>query len=143
MTMAEGKSRWQASIDATVHFLKSIFTATLCISVTFFPFLLMMTGQMHDFLLSFPWAISIVLFASMIIAQTLLPILQYFFIRKPMEVKTRADGKKPFNLLDLMDKYYKVLIDWCFNVISLPSRFTCLRVRVSNVRLLWPIRWST
>ena len=89
--MAEGKTRWQASIDATVHFLKSIFTATLCISVTFFPFLIVMTGQIHDFLLSFPWAISIVLFASMIIAQTLLPILQYFFIRKPMETKTRAD----------------------------------------------------
>ena len=41
--MAEGKTRWQASIDATVHFLKSIFTATLCISVTFFPFLLVIT----------------------------------------------------------------------------------------------------
>ena len=113
--MAEGKTRWQASIDATVHFLKSIFTATLCISVTFFPFLIVMTGQFHDFLVSFPWAISIVLFASMIIAQTLLPILQYFFIRKPMEVKTRADGKKPFNLLDVLDKYYRVLLAKCFD----------------------------
>ena len=112
--MAEGKTRWQASIDATVHFLKSIFTATLCISVTFFPFLIVMEGQFHDFLLSFPWAISIVLFASMIIAQTLLPILQYFFIRKPMEVKTRADGKKPFNLLDILDKYYQKLLAKCF-----------------------------
>ena len=113
--MAEGKTRWQASIDATVHFLKSIFTATLCISVTFFPFLIVMTGQFHDFLLSFPWAISIVLFASMIIAQTLLPILQYFFIRKPMETKTRADGKKPFNLLDVLDKYYQKLLAKCFD----------------------------
>ena len=112
--MAEGKTRWQASIDATVHFLKSIFTATLCISVTFFPFLIVMTGQFHDFLLSFPWAISIVLFASMIIAQTLLPILQYFFIRKPMQTKTRADGKKPFNLLDVLDKYYQKLLAQCF-----------------------------
>ena len=113
--MAEGKTRWQASIDATVHFLKSIFTATLCISVTFFPFLIVMEGQFHDFLLSFPWAISIVLFASMIIAQTLLPILQYFFIRKPMETKTRADGKKPFNLLDVLDKYYRKLLAKCFD----------------------------
>ncbi len=112
--MAEGKTRWQASIDATVHFLKSIFTATLCISVTFFPFLVTMTGQMHDFLLSFPWAISIVLFASMIIAQTLLPILQFFFV-KPIHEKTDAEGKKKFNLLDLMDKYYKVIVGWCFD----------------------------
>ena len=98
--MAEGKPRLQASIDATVHFLKSIFTATLCISVTFFPFLIVMTGQFHDFLLSFPWAISIVLFISMIIAQTLLPILQYFFITKPIETAKPKNGKKPFNLLD-------------------------------------------
>ena len=112
--MAEGKPRLQASIDATVHFLKSIFTATLCISVTFFPFLIVMTGQFHDFLLSFPWAISIVLFISMIIAQTLLPILQYFFITKPIEAAKPKNGKKPFNLLDVMDKYYKVLLAWCF-----------------------------
>ena len=113
--MAEGKPRWQASIDATVHFLKSIFTATLCISVTFFPFLIMMKGQSHDFLLSFPWAISIVLFISMIIAQTLLPILQYFFITKPIEAAKPKNGKKPFNLLDIMDKYYKKLLAWCFH----------------------------
>ena len=113
--MAEGKTRWQASIDATVHFLKSIFTATLCISVTFFPFLIMMKGQSHDFLLSFPWAISIVLFISMIIAQTLLPILQYFFITKPIEAAKPKNGKKPFNLLDIMDKYYKKLLAWCFH----------------------------
>ena len=137
--MAEGKPRWQASIDATVHFLKSIFTATLCISVTFFPFLIVMQGQFKDFLLSFPWAISIVLFISMIIAQTLLPILQYYFIKEPIETAKSKNGiktaneqeqnqpglvsaereqarpkVKPFNLLDIMDKYYKVLLAWCF-----------------------------
>ena len=112
--MAEGKPRWQASIDSTVHFLKSIFTATLCISVTFFPFLITMVGQSRDFLSSFPWAISIVLFISMIIAQTLLPILQYFFITKPIEAAKPKNGKKPFNLLDIMDKYYKILLAWCF-----------------------------
>ena len=113
--MAEGKPRWQASIDSTVHFLKSIFTATLCISVTFFPFLVTMVGQSRDFLASFPWAISIVLFISMIIAQTLLPILQYFFITKPIGGDRPKDGKKPFNLLDVMDKYYKKHLAWCFH----------------------------
>ena len=97
-----------------MHFLKSIFTATLCISVTFFPFLIVLTGEFHDFLLSFPWAITIVLFISMIIAQTLLPILQYFFIKKPIEAAKPKNGKKPFNLLDVMDKYYKILLAWCF-----------------------------
>ena len=31
-----------------------------------------------------------------------------------MEVKTRADGKKPFNLLDILDKYYQKLLAKCF-----------------------------
>ena len=55
--------RWAAAVEATNHFLKSIFSATLCISITFFPFLITMTGVMHDFLKMFPWAISLVLFA--------------------------------------------------------------------------------
>jgi multidrug efflux pump subunit AcrB len=31
-----------------------------------------------------------------------------------METKTRADGKKPFNLLDILDKYYQKLLAQCF-----------------------------
>lgn len=37
--IGEGQSRWHASIESTTHFLKSIISATLAISITFFPFL--------------------------------------------------------------------------------------------------------
>jgi multidrug efflux pump subunit AcrB len=36
--LSQGKSRWHASITSATHFFKSILSATLAISVTFFPF---------------------------------------------------------------------------------------------------------
>lgn len=38
--LGEGMSRWHASIQSATHFFKSIFSATLAISITFFPFCL-------------------------------------------------------------------------------------------------------
>lgn len=110
--LAEGKSRWTASILSATHFFKSILTATLAISVTFFPFLFVMKGMMHDFLLSFPWAISIVLFVSLLVAELVVPFMQFYFIRKPM--KSAKDGKKKFSFLDFIQRGYDKLLDLCF-----------------------------
>lgn len=113
-TLAEGTSRWHASIESTMHFFKSIFSATLAISITFFPFLMTTTGMINDFLQSFPWAITIVLAVSLLVATLLVPFMQFFFIRKPMQVKVRKNGKKPFSFLDLLQHYYNWLLDRCF-----------------------------
>ena len=111
--LGEGMSRWHASIYSTTHFLKSIFSATLAISITFFPFLATCTGMIHDFLLSFPWGITIVLGTSLLVATLLVPFMQFWFIRKPMAVK-KTEGKKPFNFLELLQKQYDWLFDKCF-----------------------------
>lgn len=108
--IGEGCSRWHASIRSTMHFFKSIFSATLAISITFFPFLLTTTGMIHDFLLSFPWAISIVLGVSLLVATMLVPFMQFWFIRKPLQQKT---GGKSFSFLDLLQRYYNRLLDVC------------------------------
>lgn len=111
--LSEGKTRWQASIDSATHFFKSILSATLAISITFFPFLLTMTGVSHDFLQHFPWAITIVLFVSLLVAELIVPFMQFYFIRKPLAT-AKGDGKKRFSFLDLMQKYYNWLLDRCF-----------------------------
>ena len=108
--IGNGESRWHASIDSATHFFKSILSATLAISITFFPFLFTSTGMLHDFLLSFPWAISIVLFISLLVATMLIPFMQYWFIRKPMEKKE----KKSFSFLDSLQNLYNKLIAFCF-----------------------------
>ena len=132
--IGEGKSRWHASIDSTTHFFKSIFSATLAISITFFPFLMVCVGQTKDFLLAFPYAVSIVLGTSLAVASLLVPFMQFFFIRKPLksdavegnpseenlaeknpsEKKKSEKKKKSFSFLDLLQKYYDKLLNLCF-----------------------------
>lgn len=111
--IGEGKSRWHASIDSTTHFFKSIFSATLAISITFFPFLVVCVGMTKDFLMAFPFAVSIVLGTSLAVASLLVPFMQFFFIRKPLKSDVE-EKKKPFSFLDLLQKYYDKLLNLCF-----------------------------
>lgn len=103
--IGEGVSRWHASIESTTHFFNSIFSATLAISITFFPFLLTTTGLIKDFVNSFPWAVTLVLFISLLVATLLVPFMQFFFIRKPM--KRPSGDRKSFSFLDMLQTYYR------------------------------------
>ena len=107
--IGEGMSRWHASVWSVTHFFKSIFSATLAISITFFPFLLTTKGMINDFLQTFPWAITLILGVSLLIATLLVPFMQFWFIRKPMRT-----GGKSFSFLDLLQRYYDKLIAFCF-----------------------------
>ena len=102
--------RRQASLESAVHFFKSILTATLAISITFFPFLITTSGGVHDALGAFPWSVTIVLFVSLAVAELVVPFLQYWFVK---EVKSH-EGTKKFSLLDTMQRSYDWLVDVCF-----------------------------
>ncbi len=112
--IAKGQSRWHASISSTNHFIKSILSATLAISITFFPFLLTTTGMPHDFLLLFPWAVTIVLMISLLVATMLVPFLQFYFIRKPVKKEIKEQNKEKSSILDKIQISYDWLIDRCF-----------------------------
>ncbi len=116
--IGEGMDRKEATIRSASEFLKSIFSVTLAISITFFPFLFTMTGMFRDFLTDFPWAITLILMGSLLIAELLVPFLQYKFI-KPTKVAS-YDGdapksKKHFSLLRWMQGAYDKTIAVCFN----------------------------
>lgn len=113
--LGEGVTRWNAAVNSATRFFKSVFTATLAISITFFPFLIICVGQMHDFLLSFPWAISIVLVVSLAVASLVVPFIQFWFIREPLKARVSpTTGQKAFSFLDLLQKYYDKLLALCF-----------------------------
>lgn len=112
--LGEGLSRWHAAIASTLHFFKSICSATMAISITFFPFLLTSKGMLNEFLLSFPWSITIILVISLMIATLLVPFMQFYFIRKPMEKREGESGKKKFSILDFLQRYYNWILDRCF-----------------------------
>ncbi len=109
--LGEGVPRWQASIQSANHFFRSILSATLAISVTFFPFLVTMHGSMGDFITLFPWAISLILFVSLLVAELVVPFLQFYFIRKPIKAK----NSRLRSFLDILQSSYNWLIDRCFN----------------------------
>ncbi len=116
--IGDGMDRKEAAIRSASEFLKSIFSATLAISITFFPFLITMTGMFRDFLTDFPWAISLILMGSLLIAELLVPFLQYRFIKpaKVADVNSDSKGsKKHFSLLRAMQSGYDRLIAICFN----------------------------
>ena len=107
--IGEGMSRWHVSIFSATHFFKSIFSDTLAISITFFPFLIVIPGMIHDFLLSFPWSITLILGISLLVAMLLVPFMQFWFIRKPI-----PSHKKGFSFMELLQTYYNKLLDKCF-----------------------------
>lgn len=115
--ISEGVDHWTAAYRSAVEFLKAIFSATLAISITFFPFLLTLTGMFRDFLNDFPWAITIILFLSLAIAELLVPWLQFKLIRKPIyriERESIATGRKKFSFFVSLQKWYDKLVDLCF-----------------------------
>ncbi len=109
--LGEGVPRWEASIQSAKHFFRSIFSATLAISVTFFPLLITMHGDMADFIKLFPWSITIILLVSLVVAELVVPFLQFHFIREPMKTGAKRKHK---SFLEILQSSYNRLIDCCF-----------------------------
>ena len=107
-----GVSRWKAAIESSREFVKSIITATLVISITFFPLIFTTDQVIHDFLQWFPYSLSIVLTVSLLVAIFFVPILQYQFIRKGL--KKQEEGKKQGSMLDRLQRSYDRMIEACF-----------------------------
>ncbi len=76
--LGHGMSRWHAAIAAPREFFMSVLSATLSISLTFFPFLFTMHGEMGDFVKSFPWAMFIILSISLMVSLLLTPLFTVY-----------------------------------------------------------------
>lgn len=116
--ISEGLDHKTATLRAGTEFFKAIFSATMAISITFFPFLFTMTGMFRDFLNDFPWALTLILFLSLIVAEMLVPYLQYKLIKKPiykLEQEAVASGRKKFSFFGFMQKGYDRLLKVCFD----------------------------
>lgn len=115
--ISEGVDHFTATLRSGTEFFKAIFSATLAISITFFPFLFTIKGMFRDFLNDFPWGLTIILFVSLIIAELLVPFLQFKLIKKPiykLQEDALKSGKKKFTIFSVMQKGYDWLIKICF-----------------------------
>lgn len=113
-----GMLRWHASIASAKEYFKSIFSATLAISITFFPFLITMTGTTYDFLEYFPTTVSITLGISLLVAMFVIPFLQYVLIRKGLLANKRERAAKGLKerktILDYLQGGYNRLLATVF-----------------------------
>ena len=115
--ISEGVDHYTATLRAGTEFFKAIFSATMAISLTFFPFLLTLDGMFRDFMTDFPWGMCIILFVSLLVAELIVPYLQYRLIKKPiykLQQEEVASGKKKFSFFLSMQSGYNKLIDICF-----------------------------
>lgn len=110
--LGHGMSRWHASISAPREFFMSVLSATLSISLTFFPFLFTMKGEMADFVKSFPWAMFIILTVSLTVSLILTPYLQYTFIHEGIKENNKASSRR--TPLDYLQAGYTWLLTRCF-----------------------------
>lgn len=110
--LGQGMSRWHAAIAAPREFFMSVLSATLSISLTFFPFLITMHGDMGDFVKSFPWAMFIILSISLTVSILLTPYLQYRVIHKGINSRPKPNARK--KQLDYLQMGYTWLLTRCF-----------------------------
>lgn len=109
-----GVSRWHAAISSAQTFFKAIFSATLAISITFFPFLFTLKGMFQEFVLLFPWTLTITLGVSLVVAMFLIPFLEYFYIRRGFTTEKR---KKHRSMLDIIQETYE---KWLYRAFKHP-----------------------
>ena len=104
-----GLSRWHAAAESARHYFMPMMLATLCISVIFFPFLLVFKGQYFDFVCWLPWTILINLMVSLLLAAVVIPVLEYFLIKRRKKVKQQRKS-----LTDYVQQGYEVVLRWTF-----------------------------
>jgi multidrug efflux pump subunit AcrB len=110
-----GKGRWESAIRSAQEYFRSILSATLAISITFFPLLFVTTGTIHDFLVHFPWAIGITLTISLLVAMLVIPIIQYFLIKKGLvQLKEESGKQTKKTILDYVQSTYERLLTTVF-----------------------------
>jgi len=77
--------------------------------------LIVTTGTIHDFLVHFPWVICITLSISLIVAMLLIPILQYFLIKKGIvQVREEKGQQDKKSILDYVQSTYERLLSTVF-----------------------------
>jgi multidrug efflux pump subunit AcrB len=106
--LGKGYEPKRAAIDSAKQYFLPMLLATLCICIIFYPFLLTMKGTFYDALKDFPITITINLMVSLIIAVTIIPLLEVRIIR-PDKVKTGGNA-----ITNGVQRIYNHVLDFTF-----------------------------
>jgi multidrug efflux pump subunit AcrB len=106
--LGKGYEPKRAAIDSAKQYFLPMLLATLCISIIFYPFLITMKGTFYDALKDFPITITINLMVSLLIAVTIIPLLEVRII-KPGKVKTGGNA-----ITNGVQRTYNHVLDFTF-----------------------------
>lgn len=109
-----GMKRWDATIQSVQEYFKSLLSATLAISITFIPLLYTATGLMRDMIRHFPWTVCITLLSSLLVGVLVIPIIQYYMLRRGMKLPGSEDAKKRRSILSVLQGAYEKLLTVVF-----------------------------
>lgn len=104
-----GYSKWYSAVESARGFLPSLFLATVCICMIFYPLLFTIKGMLGDFITYFPWTISINLMVSLLLAVVVIPFLELVIISR---VENREGGKPTFT--ERVHMFYEKVLQWTF-----------------------------
>ena len=111
----EGIPRKEAAIQSAGEYFKAVLSATLAIGITFFPFLISLTGQMRDFVSAFPWTVLLALGVSLGVAVMFVPFLMYIFIKKGLHDPNKAAETKGKTVMDRIQSFYDSILQKIFS----------------------------
>lgn len=132
----QGIPRWDAAINSAKKYFKSIFSATLAVTITIFPFLVIVKGMFKDFVQLFPWTLSITLGISLLVAVLLIPYIQYFFIKKGYKQSKHEKGKNKRNFLDIVQSTYEKWLEKAFKHPALTIAAGILSIVIAVILVL-------
>jgi multidrug efflux pump subunit AcrB len=109
----EGTPGWTAAWQSATQLMLPVFTATAAIIFAFLPLAFVLNGLTKEFIQALPVAISVALFASLLIALLLTPYLCYIFLKKGLRTTSKSHHVKK-NLLDYLQAGYNKAVGFCF-----------------------------
>ncbi len=109
--LKNGYKPWDAAIESAQKYFMPMFLATTCICLIFYPLLILFKGQMLEFIYFFPFTFTINLMMSLILAVTIIPILENALIKSSGKDTDEPDKKR---LTEKVHDVYLKLLDWNF-----------------------------
>jgi multidrug efflux pump subunit AcrB/outer membrane protein TolC len=98
-----GAAPWDAAWQSARGLIVPLVVATAAIMMAYIPLNWFLTGQAADFISCLPLTIVVALTVSLVLALTLVPTLDFWFIKKGLLKQTQ--GGRP-SVLDLLDRVY-------------------------------------
>ena len=112
--LGQGMSRIDAACASARELFMPTFTATLAISLMFFPCKHIISGYLGDFIKLFPWVISIALMLSIVYAVTVVPSVETRFIAQATSTRQNLVSRMQQVLFRTIEGVYAKAQAYCF-----------------------------